>query len=130
MADGHTTSHATSSSSFRTAASTASNNTPSVIVLYSPKGELPASLIGVVVRAAKKRLGKSPLVAYVQNEAFTLSVDNEPHADMLLSQPLCVKTHMLSFFRGERRGHMVRLFGLPFSCTPAAVQQALSDQLG
>ena len=71
-----------------------------------------------------------PLVAYVQNSAFTLSVPTEAHASKLVSQGILVKTKHLAFYRGERLGSMVRLFGLPFSSTYDAVHTALSKQLG
>ena len=77
-----------------------------------------------------KDVGKYLHMAYPVNGALTLALTSSAAVDTLIAHGAKGKTLQFVFYRGERRGALVRMYGLPWSATYASVSAALEEQLG
>jgi hypothetical protein len=100
-------------------------------VLFAPPNPSKRLSIREVLDAVVSIVGDSIHMARVEGNALNVCVVGDDAAEQLLAKGATLSDgSRIPFFRGERRGTVVRVYGLPFTATHADVHEAMTAQLG
>ena len=101
------------------------------ITVFAPPVEGARVTVAAFLKVVLRALGRDAVhMARVESGCIVVALVSQAAVDTLLGEGVTVDGHHFHFFRGERRGSSVRLYGLPWSATYDRVHAALTAQLG